>query len=463
MVQTWSYLPIWVQLGSADIDIVSKEIIDQSQNIRDKFQVLEYNVGYKLRDSIADEYPDLKEYKDLISFSEALHKKIPEIDELKNRQKGFIYFDGAIFTSISIEKFEKENNIKFDEDLAMIGEYQKKTENPKLYSKWYTRENSLIAMQIMEYENTPAIERGIDLPFAIFDSYGGIVDIYYSYDNEELWAKLANSELIKNENAIDELMDWYGKKLDSLEIIWHKKKKLGDRKELRQFFDLAVEAWLGLAVSYFIATQENVSQSKRDLGLRMRARSIDYFELTDHVIQDTLRDFYPELGDLIKFIRIEEVMNDAIPSLAILEERKKHYIYFKSKLYSDNLDIFAKENNIKIERDEVPNDISELKGQIAMKGKVSGVVRVLHSKADISKIKEGEILVTMMTTPDYLPAMQKAAAFITDEGGITCHAAIVAREIGKPCIIGTKVGTKVLRDGDMVEVDANNGIVKIIK
>lgn len=68
-----------------------------------------------------------------------------------------------------------------------------------------------------------------------------------------------------------------------------------------------------------------------------------------------------------------------------------------------------------------------------------------------------------MTSPWYLPAMKKATAIVTDEGGITCHAAIVSRELKKPCIIGTKIATKVLKDGDLVEVDANKGIVRIIK
>ena len=68
-----------------------------------------------------------------------------------------------------------------------------------------------------------------------------------------------------------------------------------------------------------------------------------------------------------------------------------------------------------------------------------------------------------MTRPEFLPLMSKASAFITDEGGITCHAAIVAREMKKPCIIGTKIGTKALKDGDMIEVDADKGVVKIIK
>jgi len=84
----------------------------------------------------------------------------------------------------------------------------------------------------------------------------------------------------------------------------------------------------------------------------------------------------------------------------------------------------------------------------------------LKGAADVSKVKRGDILVTSMTTPELAPAMEKAAAFITDEGGILCYAAIVACEINKPCIIGTKIATKVLKDGDLVEVDAIKGIVR---
>ncbi len=68
-----------------------------------------------------------------------------------------------------------------------------------------------------------------------------------------------------------------------------------------------------------------------------------------------------------------------------------------------------------------------------------------------------------MTRPDYIAGIKKAAAIITDEGGVTCHAAIVSRELGIPCIIGTKIATKVLKDGDQVDVNANHGIIKIIK
>jgi|GEM_PF-883406 len=106
--------------------------------------------------------------------------------------------------------------------------------------------------------------------------------------------------------------------------------------------------------------------------------------------------------------------------------------------------------------------VREIRGQSASKGQAKGRVKVCLLSTEISKVKNGDILVTAMTTPDFVPAMRKAAAIITDEGGITSHATIVARELNKPCIIGTKIATQVLKDGDMVDMNANQGIIKIL-
>jgi pyruvate, water dikinase len=108
-------------------------------------------------------------------------------------------------------------------------------------------------------------------------------------------------------------------------------------------------------------------------------------------------------------------------------------------------------------------NITELKGNVAQTGLVKGTVKIVMSVKDLNKVKKGDILVTYMTSPNFLTAMKLAAAFVTNEGGLTCHAAIVAREMGKPCIIGTKIATKVFKDGDMVEMDANKGIVRKLK
>lgn len=106
---------------------------------------------------------------------------------------------------------------------------------------------------------------------------------------------------------------------------------------------------------------------------------------------------------------------------------------------------------------------SELHGSTAHPGKVRGRVRVLHSYKEVGTLRRGDILVVSMTTPDYIMAMERAAAFVTDEGGITCHAAIIAREMDKPCVIGVRTATRVLKTGDLVEVDAAHGVVKILR
>jgi len=100
-----------------------------------------------------------------------------------------------------------------------------------------------------------------------------------------------------------------------------------------------------------------------------------------------------------------------------------------------------------------------LKGTPASHGRAEGRVVVVRSQKDFKKVSEGSIVVTKHTDPSMILIMQKAAAIITDQGGLTSHAAVVSREMGTPCIVGTKVGTKKLKDGDLVEVDAVKGTV----
>lgn len=121
-----------------------------------------------------------------------------------------------------------------------------------------------------------------------------------------------------------------------------------------------------------------------------------------------------------------------------------------------------KEKQKKIIREENYTTTTDLKGRTASIGKVKGTVKILFSYQDVNKVNSGDILVATMTTPDYVLAMEKAAGFITDEGGITCHAAIIAREFHVPCVVGTKIATIFFKDGDWVELDADNGIVRKI-
>jgi len=106
---------------------------------------------------------------------------------------------------------------------------------------------------------------------------------------------------------------------------------------------------------------------------------------------------------------------------------------------------------------------TKLAGTIASKGKARGRVVIVVTQEDQKKMRKGDILLSPMTTPRLMAAVKKAGAIVTDEGGLTAHAAIVSRELGIPCIVGTKYATQVFKDGDIVEVDADKGTVKLIK
>ncbi|MDP3794019.1 MAG: PEP-utilizing enzyme, partial [Candidatus Uhrbacteria bacterium] len=157
-------------------------------------------------------------------------------------------------------------------------------------------------------------------------------------------------------------------------------------------------------------------------------------------------------------------VND-VPSANDLEDRCRHHAFRYDETGIDFVTGFEADG---LERDElgiIENGVvNEMTGNAAYPGKpLRGTVQVVLTKEAMSQFQDNAILVTTMTTPEFVPIMKKAKAIITDEGGVLCHAAIIARELKKPCIIGTKIATQVLKDGDKVEVDANQGIVRILK
>ncbi|MBR9706469.1 hypothetical protein GOV14_05515 [Candidatus Pacearchaeota archaeon] len=104
-----------------------------------------------------------------------------------------------------------------------------------------------------------------------------------------------------------------------------------------------------------------------------------------------------------------------------------------------------------------------LYGNSASLGKARGKAKIILRQSDFDKFKEGDILITGMTRPEFVPLMKIASAIVTDEGGITCHAAIISRELNKPCVIATQTATKAFKEGDLIEVNANHGYVKLIE
>lgn len=167
----------------------------------------------------------------------------------------------------------------------------------------------------------------------------------------------------------------------------------------------------------------------------------------------------PEINNFESIGNISQLKNDLI-----LRSKGVFYILTPNQqVYFTGAD-YQKIINKQKEINSFDSNNYEIHGTIANPGTARGNAIICKNLDSIDKVKDGDIIVASMTRPEFIPALKKAAGIVTDEGGITCHAAIVARELNIPCIIGTKIATKILRDGDIIEVRANHGIVrKIIK
>jgi phosphohistidine swiveling domain-containing protein len=160
------------------------------------------------------------------------------------------------------------------------------------------------------------------------------------------------------------------------------------------------------------------------------------------------------------------LVDDKFP-ISILNERYQFSLNFSTGRFEEDLNLTGDKARAFIDSlDIIQEDISNIKilyGDCASPGRVRGEVKIINTPEDMAKMNKGDILVSFATTPDLVPAIKKAAAIITDAGGITCHAAIISRELGVPCVVGTKIATKVLHDHDIIDVNATHGKVDIIK
>lgn len=161
------------------------------------------------------------------------------------------------------------------------------------------------------------------------------------------------------------------------------------------------------------------------------------------------------------------IPNKKFDNSEIAARQKNCIIIWKE--FRDDYELYTGQKAIQRENelfreDEKTKEILEIDGMAASQGRVRGEAFVSMSAAEAKNIKPGQILVTSMTSPDFIVAIKRAAAIVTNEGGITSHAAIVSREFGVPCVVGTKIATKVIKTGDYIEVDGIHGKVrKLVK
>lgn len=193
-----------------------------------------------------------------------------------------------------------------------------------------------------------------------------------------------------------------------------------------------------------------------DLYLKLDSIMTNYLYRKFHINPKDLAMYsFTELKKLIKN-KLRLTTND-------LEERKKFRIMVQ---INGSIGMFYGQDNFEkiksISQENTYLKTTIISGIVASRGIAKGNVVIVKGIKDIDKVKKGNILVASTTRPDLMVALRRCAAIVTDIGGITSHAAIISRELKIPCIVGTKIATKVLKDGDLVEVDANNGVAKIL-
>jgi phosphohistidine swiveling domain-containing protein len=292
------------------------------------------------------------------------------------------------------------------------------------------------------------------------------------YDPNELREinQLLKQKIISDLTLVSALKETLEKYWEVILPYLKQEREIKDGKEFEEYYNNLVEWWSAMNTAFNISDMDEVSQDIKNYFFEKRVESEKYTEQMNRVLMHAWRTLIPAEANLAHFVSPHEAVqilrNDSEKDMIIanIKQRTGGCGMFNGKIYG-TLDDFHKallSFSILLHDEEVVG-IEEVKGSVAFKGVARGRVRIINSFADMPSFLEKEILITEMTNPDYIPIIKKAVSIVTDEGGMTCHAAIAAREFKVPCVVGTKIATQVFKDGDLVEVDADRGIVKIIK
>lgn len=322
-----------------------------------------------------------------------------------------------------------------------------------VFKKSYTRDSTLI---IQEVWSLGVAKNNPHQPPVIININDGLI---------EVWENVASVKWLqqKKYKNLLEIITAYSKLLNIIKTNWEEK-YFTTAAQLIDYIQLCYKAIPYFVQIYYSADNTEINKALREKCFSLRSKDV-FFSESIRLIRQTLIHLYPQLKGFEQLITTTELKNDKLPTLQVLKQRARHYIMIYDYYYQIiNLKKFAQDHaKYTFAFDKINAATNVLQGKTAHLGIVKGRVRIINRFSEINKIKKGEILVSEMTTPEMVPAIKKAAAIVTNEGGITCHAAIISRELNKPCIIGTKIATQALKDGDKVEVDADHGIIRIIK
>ncbi len=337
------------------------------------------------------------------------------------------------------------------------------------YQKLFSRDFSLPSVEAwVRGESTNpkgwTKEKQPFLPYIITKRSDDTVHFYYDLQGVEWVQNLLVKLAREDKNFIPNIEKTVLEKLYFIRPIYEKEEPI-DLTSLKRFLKELEGGYPWFeAMWWFFQMDDESKVAGLDLANLAKVRRLTdkLCNSSDTVIRKSLEKIFPDLGELSSLLLTNEIMTEDIPQKEELEKREKSYFFAQDQLIVESSKSQI-ENKFGIHfNNETIEKVRQLNGYIAYQGVVRGFVRRVMGHKQIGEVKDGEILISPMTIPDFVPAMKKAAAIVTDEGGMLSHAAIIAREFKKPTVVGTEIATKRLKDSDIVEVNATEGKVSLI-
>jgi phosphohistidine swiveling domain-containing protein len=335
------------------------------------------------------------------------------------------------------------------------------------FEKVYTRDTTII----MQEAWSEGLLYGLEARYGWINPHHPLLIQFVNDGVIEFWENIRATEWLK-----DRLQEELRRRPDFLSVVgaeyeqevrplrpYWQRISLSSASDLESYLVGAFDATVSFIPQFYSAVDERTPDALRQVALHFR-ESDTFFANSDTLVRESLLRMFPQLRGLETLVQRSEIWSP--PDRAVLEKRRRNMILIAGQVPET---VSLREYATRHENFEFLGlqpkafQTSEVRGQTAFPGLVRGTVTILKLKDDVDRVANGAVLVSPMTTPDFLPAMIRAAAFVTDEGGVTCHAAIISREMRKPCVVGTSFATEVFRDGDLVEVDANQGIVRLLR
>ncbi len=298
--------------------------------------------------------------------------------------------------------------------------------------------------------------------YPIIFHYDGVrVNFYHTERHFKYFKEVITQRLLDADELFDALNERFKKNITELRAI---QSAISD-ENLRHTLDL-----IGEIMSFYIFVVSDAFVSARPTAWESRNMSegilYECDEQVERHVTHTLqqKSVSEKISHVLCLNEYEKLARGEWVDISIIQNRLSGYMFTDSRFCTERtFEEFCANHGYELPAQLIQSaNQNEVRGTVAHEGRVCGLVKIIYSKQDLYKIEEGDVLVSCMTNATYIVGIQKCAAIVTDEGGITCHAAIAARELCKPCITGTKNATRCFKDGDLVEVDAYKGIVRIV-